>query len=181
MASRARQFLVNQLRPSDFFEKNALPQYGNGTTAWLPILHELEQLRLPLKFSKLVGRGIEYVGSESAVVNYREIYKCCTALTSYVMKRGVHYASFKFRGNAAIMGDARPFRNFDFVNEEDGFDITFNFRHFGSLLLQRTDSWVGNVHCCQIDSYGEVHWTDLQEHNDEEGFGGFDDLVCWLT
>ena len=177
----ARQFLINQ-RPSDI-ERNALPQYGDGTTAWLPILHELEQLRLPLKFSKLVGRGLEYSGSESTVTSSYEdssYEDYSTAFASYVMKRGVHYASFKLidNGDSAIVGVARPFRDFDFVNEEDGFDM-YELRHFGNILAQRTDAWVGNVHYCQLHcGNDEVDWNDLQEYKDTiylEGFEGVDE------
>ena len=92
------------------------------------------------------------------------------------MKRGVHYASFKLIKGYAIVGVARPFRNFDFANEEEGFDM-YHERHFGNLLAQRTDAWVGNVHYCQFDcSDGEVNWTDFLEYQDsEEGFEGFDE------
>jgi len=168
----ARQFLVNQLRPSDV-ERNALPQYGNGTIVWLPILYDLERLRLPLRFSKLVGRGMKYSGSESIVTSSYDDYS--TAFANYVMKRGVHYASFKLidNGDSAIVGVARPFRDFDFVNEGEGFDM-YDRRHFGNLLVQRTDAWVGNVHYCQIHC-GEVGWTDLQEYNNETGWEGFDE------
>ena len=173
----ARQFVTIQLQPSDV-EKNALPQYNHGTPIWLSILHELEQLRLHLKFNKLVGRGSALAGRDSAVVNYGEGYECSTAMTSYVMKRGVHYASFKLgNNNSAIVGIVRPFRNSDFVNEEEGgFDI-YNQRHFGNLLAQRTDAWVGNVHYCQFDcNFGEVNWTDfLGYRNGEEDFEGFDE------
>ena len=115
----ARQFLVNQLQPRDV-ERNLLPQYGNDTIAWLTILYELERLRLPLKFSKFVGCGMEHSGSESIVTSSSlDDYVISTALTDYVMKRGVHYASFKLISdrNAAelIVGVARPFRDFDFV------------------------------------------------------------------
>jgi len=170
----ARQFLVNHLLPSDT-ERNTLPQYGNGTIAWLPILYELERLRLPLKFSRLVGRGIEYSGSESIVTSSYDDYS--TAFTNYVMKRGVHYASFNLINDAPILGVARPFRNFDFANEEEGFDM-YDERHFGNLLAQRTDAWVGNVHYCQFDcSDSIVSWTDLQEYKDydQEGFEDFDE------
>ncbi|EJK76720.1 hypothetical protein THAOC_01503 [Thalassiosira oceanica] len=117
----ARQFLANQLRPSDV-ERDALPQHGDGTIAWLSIVDELERLRLPLKFSKLVGRDMEYSGSESSVTNSYDYFS--TAITNYVMKRGVHYASYKLvSGDFEIAGIVRPFRDFDFVNEEDGFDM----------------------------------------------------------
>ena len=81
----ARQFLVNQLQPSDV-ERNALPHHGNGTIAWLPILYEVEQLRLPLKFSKLLGRGVEHSGSESIVTS--SYSASSTAISNYVMKIG---------------------------------------------------------------------------------------------
>jgi len=158
----ARQLLVNHLRPSDF-ERNALPQYGNGTIAWLPILHELEKLRIPLKFSKLVGRGMEYSGgSESSVFSMLySVYS--TAIANYVMKRGVHYASFKLiGGDDTVVGVARPFRDFGFVNETEGFYM-FDNGHFDGILAQRTAAWVGNVHCCQYQcSYGTANWTDFQ-------------------
>ena len=173
----ARQFVTIQLRPSDV-ERNALPPFG-GTTAWLPILHELEQLRLPLKFSKLVCSGIEYAGSESIVTSSYDYF--CTAVTSYVMKRGVHYASFKLINGNAIVGVARPFRNFDFANEEEGFDM-FDYKHFGHLLAQRTDAWIGNVHYCHIECRAGVsidaEWTDFLEYKDEidwEGRERFDE------
>ena len=175
----ARQFLVNQLQPRDV-ERNLLPQYGNDTIAWLTILYELERLRLPLKFSKFVGCGMEHSGSESIVTSSSlDDYVISTALTDYVMKRGVHYASFKLISdrNAAelIVGVARPFRDFDFVNEKKGFDM-FDDRHFGNLLAQQTDAWVGNVHYCQFHcTHGSTDWTDLQgykEEDDEGHWGG---------
>ena len=164
----ARQLVTTQLQPSDV-ERNALPPC-DGTTAWLPILHELERLRLPLEFSRLVGRGIAHAGRDSAVAKYGEGYECCTAFASYVMKRGVHYASFNLInvGNYVIVGVTRPFHNFDFVNEDEDFDM-YTERHFGNLLAQRTAAWVGNMHYCQFhcDS-GEVNWTDLLEYRDGE-------------
>lgn len=172
----ARQFLVNQLRPSDI-ERNALPQYGNDIIVWIPILYELERLRLPLRFSKLVGCGLEYFGSESIVTSSDSSYRgiISTALTDYVMKRGVHYATFKLSNTGvAILGVVRPLRDFGFVDEEEGFDL-YDDKHFEAILAQRTDAWIGNMHCCHIASNGEVYWTDLQEYNDEEGFGAFDE------
>ncbi|EJK69294.1 hypothetical protein THAOC_09460 [Thalassiosira oceanica] len=158
----ARQFLVNQLRPSDV-ERGALPQHGNDTIAWLSIVDELERLRLPLKFSKLVDRDMDYVGEcESRVFASHNVIS--TAVTNYVMKRGVHYASFKLiRGDFAIVGVARPFRDFGFVNEEEGFDM-FEEDNFDDILAQRTDAWVGDVHYCQYHcGYGTTTWTDFQE------------------
>ena len=124
----ARQFLVKQLQPSKF-ERNALPHYGNDTTAWLPILYELEQLRLPLKFSKLLGRGVEHSGSESIVTSSHD--DASTAISNHVMKRGIHYASYKLISGDTMVGVVRPFRDVGFVDEKRAFGM-FNSRHWGS-------------------------------------------------
>ncbi|EJK70692.1 hypothetical protein THAOC_07928, partial [Thalassiosira oceanica] len=127
----ARQFLANQLRPSAV-ERGALPQHGDDTIAWLSILDELERLRLPLKFSKLVGPEI-----------------------------------------LQLSGLPGLFRDFSFVNEAEGFDM-LDRDYFDDILAQRTDTWVGNVHYCQLycrpDDAGltDVDWTDLQECHEVE-------------
>ena len=175
----ARGFLANQMQPSDV-ERDALPQYNNETTTWLPILNELEQLRLPLKFSKLIGADITYSGSDSRVKGHSDSrYKYSTAMTDYVMRRGIHYATFNLiNGRGTVIGVSRPLHDYDVsvsAYAEEIFSM-FDARRFGGLLAQRTDKWVGDVHCCRIVcGIGLMQWTNwAASHSETEGPGGFD-------
>ena len=160
----ARQFLANQLQPSDV-ERDALPRYNNGTSSWLRILNDLERLRLPLKFNKLIGPGIAQSENDSRVKAKLDIrYTYSTAMTDYVMRRGVHYATYDliYDGGLSI-GVARPLHDY-FPENEVRYNSLFDNRRFGGLQAQRTDEWVGDVHCCQIECrQGFMEWTNFQE------------------
>ena len=218
----ARQFLANQLQPSDAerdalpqfnndaatwlsllseverlrlplkFSKlirNALPQYNHQTTTWLSILNEIERLRTPLEFNKIIGPGIEYCGSASTVRNGLKPSKHCTAMANYVMKRGVHYATYEIIASAGPeecrlpmkFGVARPLRDFSFVNEGSGFDM-LNSSFFEDFLAQRTDGWVGDVHYCHIySSNGASDWTDYRSYFEEVYWEGHESFVAGDT
>ena len=88
-----------------------------------------------------------------------------TALTNYVMRRGVHYATYKLiEDNSGILvGVTRPLHTFDTVNVREGSYILLDETCFGDLLAQRTDGWVGSVHCCRIYcNDGCMDWTDWE-------------------
>ena len=163
----ARQFLVNQLRPNDV-ERDMLPQHDDGaraTTSWLTNLHELERLRLPLKFS-ILGLNIQH--PKSTVKRFSSDGCCITAMTNCVMRRGVHYASFEpFEGGSDVVGVARPLRILDFASNEPGGLDMFNEPLFENLLARRTDGWVGNVHCCGISCFHNIisYSTDWLEND----------------
>ena len=160
----ARQFLANQLRPSEI-ERSALSERENdGTTPWLSNLHELERLRVPLKFSKLIGSGIEYSGTgrDMSVVKADPRGYDSTAMTNYVIRRGVHYATFRLISGKAHVGVVRPLPDFDFVHEGRGFGL-LDERNFGDLLAQRTEKWVGDVHCCDFSDRG-AESSDWRAH-----------------
>ena len=171
----ARQFLANQLQPNDV-ERDALPRYNNGTSSWLPILNDLERLRRPLKFSKLIGPGIAYSGSDSRVKGPSDArYKYSTAMSDYVMRRGVHFATFNLINVGGIsIGVARPLRDYFSVNKEERFSM-FDNRRFGGLRAQQTDEWVGDVHCCQIECReGYMVWTNFQQVNTYTFWEGYE-------
>ena len=170
----ARRFLTDQLRPSEI-ERSALSRYGSDdTTTWLSDLQELERLRLPLKFSELVGSGIEYSERDVSVVKVDPGNHHLIAMTNYVTRRGVHYATFKLIKGMALVGVVRPLRDFDAANEVDGYD--FMTGDNGNFLAQRTDKWIGDVHCCGVFSGGAVSsdWESFafDSHSWEEGHDG---------
>ena len=174
----ARQFLANQLQPNDV-ERDALPRYNNGTSSWLRILNDLERLRLPLKFNKLIGPGIAQSENDSRVKAKLDIrYTYSTAMTDYVMRRGVRYATYDliYDGGLSI-GVARPLHDY-FPDNEVRYNNLFDEGCFGGLRAQRADGWVGDVgHCCQIlCGICLMQWTDwVANYTETEVSGGFDE------
>ncbi|EJK52770.1 hypothetical protein THAOC_27927 [Thalassiosira oceanica] len=84
-----------------------LPQFARGTTTWLSILHESEH---PLKFDKLLGRGIRHTNERKTSVHAGG-FECTAVASNYVMESGIHYAEFQINKGNPFIGIVRPTPN----------------------------------------------------------------------
>ena len=75
-------------------ERAALPKCENAS--YLQLYHELSLLRLPLQFDILIGTNLQYENSKdkSKVQLVRSNNSTKSAISSYVMRSGVHYVEF---------------------------------------------------------------------------------------
>ncbi|EJK73929.1 hypothetical protein THAOC_04425 [Thalassiosira oceanica] len=155
--------------------RTTLPQYARGAATWLSILHESET---PLKFDKLLGRGVEHHEKRSSVratdsasgttaaSNYvmdDGTFTGTAFASNYVMDSGIHYAEFQIAAGHPWIGIVRPLPNLDPDRYSyDGY-FTFFYRPlYDDFLAERTDEWgSGNVHVCQYNSMsGRMSWTN---------------------
>ena len=145
-----------------------LSPYVRGRTTWLSILRESEG---PLKFDKLLGRGIEH---PTGVKTSAKSDGLCTAFASnYVMESGIHYAEFLFSGFPYI-GISRPMPNLNLDSYANGDFHFFDQSLRGDFLAERTDEWgIGDVHACEYscdDGLCEcTNWANEQEMGHWEG------------
>ncbi|EJK53991.1 hypothetical protein THAOC_26467 [Thalassiosira oceanica] len=90
-------------------EKGGVPR-REGRPLWLKLLHRLELLKVPLWFDHLLGSAmrtyqVKYVGGDLSRVTFGVIHTSrlgsdfnCTAISSFVMSEGKHYAVFHMNG-----------------------------------------------------------------------------------
>ena len=158
-------------------EMDSLPRYASGTTTWLSILHRFDSL---LSFDVLLGEGIEYQDGDRATV-HGPGDKSCAAVSSYVMRSGVHYVEFKIISGTPKIGIVRPMPNLDAdAYAGESFDWFNNDELHPDFLAKRSDAWGnGNVHACEYDCEdGLMHCTDWEgEGVGWEGWDGMEECV----
>ena len=149
-------------------EKEALPVYKSGESPFL-FYEELLELRKPLKFDLLLGRGIDVAGDGSKLVkpNPRVAIKTApgtdcfhTAVSSHVMRAGKHYVTFKCHeaGNPLWFGAVRPLQELDTTHKS----IFSPLDESNELRELQNPEWGDcDVHCCVYEATtGQCQWTD---------------------
>ena len=151
-----------------------LSPYVRGRTTWLSILHESEG---PLKFDKLLGRGIEHPNGVKTSVYCGSANFCTAVASNYVMESGIHRAEFLFSGLPYI-GIVRPMPNLDpdrYASDDFHF---FESSLRDDFLAARIDEWgTGIVHACEYNSEDGLceytNWAGEDGLDDWEGAEGF--------
>ena len=149
----------------------------------IKMLHELEQMRLPLYFKQLVGNDnvISYPHQDMSTisVSYCDINNV-TAISNHAMRTGKHYVTFCLCGvtnpSQLEFGVVRPIKDWD-KKGLDNFDPTcFSSRHHKhreQLLAERTEGWGNDLHCCIYHSFDgmcyHASWSDDWEGDEWEG------------
>ncbi|KAL9187136.1 hypothetical protein ACHAXT_010856 [Thalassiosira profunda] len=169
-------------------EKESLPAYDQETSP-LFFYNELVELRKPLEFSNLFGRGIDpAVGDPARIVNSNRsgvvktprggrAYRACTAVANHVMKAGKHYVTFTCPGGSREgqstllwFGIVRPLKKLG--PRAKSMFTPMCTRFVRELNAIRSEEWgASNVHCCvYVASTGKCQWTDLSgEENPDHG------------
>ena len=149
-------------------ERKCLPKYGDESDVGL--CRALEQLRQPLCFDELVGKGFS-PQEHPASVTHTGDGVWSTAMSGHAMRGGRHFVEFTIASAFVHLGIIRP------VSLTDGIDLEADWG--GSvypttvsssnkpavaekLRYQRTVKWGdSNVHCCAYYCYdGHCYWTD---------------------
>ena len=146
-------------------ERNALPKYDGET--WLALYKELELLRAPLTFDKLIG------GDENNFFYVEENDKSClrsegnmwkTAISNNIMRSGKHYVTFRKTGRGGLcVGVIRPMKGLDETRFRGKPCSPLHAKNFRTLSAQKDARWGKNSskHCCLYKTYnGRCGWTD---------------------
>ena len=148
-------------------EMSCLHRYVGSVATWLSILHRFELL---LVFNVLLGDHIKYGNGDKTTVQCTDNTRSSTAVSSYVMRSGTHYAEFRITREPYI-GIVRPMPNLD-AGAYAGSHCFFvgDTSLYPAFLAQRSDEWGdGNVHACEYScGDGDMNWTDWDEE-DREG------------
>jgi len=169
-------------------ERSRLPKYGDESDVGL--LRALEQLRQPLCFDQLAGRGFR-PQEHPASVTHTGFGRWSTAVSGHTMRGGRHFAEFAVimaeRPSLIHVGVIRP------VSLTDGIGVVTDWKGNVTPMFvsssrkpavaerwrsQRTEKWgESSVHCCTYYcGDGGCYWTDWA--NDEgssfnwQGHGG---------
>ena len=194
MEEAALQYTMEQTEA----ERETLSRFN--IQSCLELYHELQRLRSPLIFDRLIGQNIEYVDegySEMALLRYqlrfgREIYredkkKMCiwcastetnTAISNKRMRGGKHCVTFTKHGYGRMnVGIIRPMK----VEGEDEilwFD-PLERRCWDNMKQCRTNhEWEANtVNCCMYNSFsGSCCWSDCTTNTTYDTWTGMDTL-----
>ena len=160
-------------------EMISLPQggrrYARGETTHLALVYELEQLRIPLIFNALLGRGIQYHPSP---LNHSRLWirtRCGhqTAICNHVMKGGKHCVIYEMfeNGSTGFLGIIRPIKRWNEkgINSFDPIPAdhqlhgnTINQNTINQLHSERTSRWgQSDVHCCTWSTAESIClWSD---------------------
>ena len=106
LVNKAAKDIINSKWTSDD-ERQQLPKYNDES--WLELYHELEVLRSPLIFGKLVGSDIELVNTVKHSVQVIS-FSNSTAISNQIMRAGKHHVTFKCTGDMieVSLGIIRP-------------------------------------------------------------------------
>ena len=171
--------LLNYTKDQTDAERAALHKCENAS--YLQLYHELSLLRLPLQFDILVGTNLQYENSKdkSKVQLVRSNNSTKSAISSYVMRSGVHYVEFPNLGGfmqSTSAGIMRPVdkewhrgkekktkkAKAELINQ---FDPSYLKKPLCAKLLgTKNEKWGdGNVHCCMLSSgRGCCSWSNWE-------------------
>ena len=106
LVNKAAQDIINSKWTSDN-ERQQIPKYDDES--WIELYRELEVLRSPLVFGKLVGSDIELVNNNKQSVQVIS-FGNSTAIGNQIMRAGKHHVTFKCTGDmiGVSLGIIRP-------------------------------------------------------------------------
>jgi len=168
MEEAARQIIDNAKEE----ERNALPRYDEET--WLALYNELELLRAPLTFDKLIGgdeQNFYYVeGDKSCVKSERNMWK--TAISNNIMRSGKHYVTFRKTGRGGLcVGIIRTMKGLDETRFRGKPCFPLHVNNWPALRAQRNTRWgTKSINCCLYRTYnGRCSWSDWLTTSEDNG------------
>ena len=152
----------------------------------IKMLHELEQMRLPLYFKQLIGSGNStrpHHGMSIVSMSCDE-GKEVTAISNHVMRTGKHYVTFHISETAGRLADPyyldfgviRPIKDWD-KKGLGSFEPTCYYdesfaeceKYREQLLAEKTDEWGDDLHCCCYDSDdGRCYFASWSDDDETE-------------
>ena len=169
-------------------EKETLPACDGEVSPFL-LYSELVELRKPLVFAQLFGRGIKHASGEKSHIVKCDIsgfvkiplggrlFDACTAVSSNVMRSGKHCVSFEcpegHGGDYPLwFGVVRPIPSKSKFCQS--LFTPFCSRFIRDLGKRRTEEW-GDVQCCVYSATsGKCLWTGWNEDDHTRAYGDRD-------
>jgi len=151
----------------------------------IKMLHELEQMRLPLYFKQLVGNDnvISYPHQDMSTisVSYCDINNV-TAISNHAMRTGKHYVTFCVSWTEGPyqldFGVIRPVKDWDKEGLRSFDPLCYLRRHHEhreQLLAEKTEKWGNDLHCCSYNTFDgkcfHASWCD-EDKDAGDNWGG---------
>ena len=152
-------------------ERKCLPKYGDESD--IGLCRALEQLKRPLCFDELVGKGLSLHENPARVKGTGRGWS--TAMSGHAMRGGRHFVEYAITPEQdrplICLGVIRPVSltnaidlEADWKGQVDPVNVSSSWKSGASekLRSERNAKWGGsNIHCCAYYCYnGQCFWTD---------------------